>query len=215
MNYYTFGQQVAKKAAVPDISDYLESYNTFDEGHRLDHIQTVQERAKRLAEKYAPKQLPLVDLAAQLHDIGLQRGRKDHELSGAQMVAEDPRFDILGPTQKRLLVNAIKQHRASTGRPRSLMGRIVSDADRTGTELGPALRRAYGYGKANYPDYTKEQHIRRALEHLVEKYGPGGYGRRTYFPETDMELENLSQSAQALLDKNDMATAQKLLQENR
>lgn len=169
-----------------DISDLEKLYETFDKGHGPDHRDSVHAFAMKLAENRA-KNKYLVELAAKLHDIGISRGREGHELFGYQMINEDPRFDTIGVYNKRILANAVREHRASTGNPKSIVGKIVSDADRASTWAVPfaPIRRAYDYGLAKYPELSMEDQLIRAKNHIIEKYAPEGTGRRLYFPESE------------------------------
>ena len=182
-----------KKAAPSlDLSDYDEMYNTFDGGHNADHQKQVRDFARRLAITHAPKKLDLTDLAARLHDIGLAKGRDSHEHHGADMIASDTRFNTLAPVDRRVLINAIRHHRASTGKPSSVVGKIVSDADRAATgNVADAIARAVQYQAKNNSELDDTARMREALAHLRTKYAPGSYGRRTHFPETAEHLDRV------------------------
>jgi len=173
-----------------DFERYLSLYDTFDKGHDRRHVDAVVEHANALARKHLPDKLHLAHAAAVLHDIGLVGGREGHESRGAEMVATDPYLnDVFNKRELKQLVHAVKQHRASTGRPRSVLGKLVSDADRVGTTNH--LYRAVQYREKNMPEMGPEDRLREAAAHIIDKYGPGGYGRRTYFPETDERLDSL------------------------
>lgn len=196
-----------------DISDLDKLYDTFDSGHGPDHQQAVRDRSRVLAEMYAPDKLNLVDLAARLHDIGLAKGRESHEQRGAEMVVGDPRFKKLPKRQLRLLVNAIRQHRASTGKPRSIVGKIVSDADRiAGSDVAGALRRSFDYGQKHAPHLTEEGQYRRVLSYLAQKFAPEGIGRRHYFPETGKALADIFDPIIEMHKKDDLDAIRKILQ---
>ncbi|MCM1491057.1 MAG: hypothetical protein NC095_09555, partial [Muribaculum sp.] len=57
---------------------------------------------------------------------------------------------------------------------RSIYGRIVAEADRF-IDHDTIILRTVQYGLANYPDFDKEGHWQRTLDHLHEKYAEGGY----------------------------------------
>jgi uncharacterized protein len=176
-----------------DLSKYDQMYHTFDSGHGPGHQQKTMAAARALAEAHAPNKLHLAELAARLHDVGLSVNREAHESEGARIVAEDEQFlKELTPRERAILINAIRQHRASTGKPRSIVGKIVSDADRVSSaSTDGALARAIGFGKANHPELTKEENERRAYLYLASKYKPGGTGWRFYFPETGEKLNEI------------------------
>ena len=81
------------------------------------------------------------------------------------------------PEQIEMMAQAVEDHRASTQRePRSLYGRIVSEADR---DIVPEriVQRCMEYGKANFPQMDKAWQIHRTVEYIRERYGEGGYIR--------------------------------------
>ena len=75
------------------------------------------------------------------------------------------------------MAEAAEDHRASSNHaPRTIYGQIVAEADRT-IEPITILRRTVQYGLTHYPAYDREEHYRRFLDHLLEKYAEGGYLR--------------------------------------
>ena len=211
----SLGQSAAKSAAAPiDISDYEQRYQTFDPGHDLRHMQSVQQNAEELAQVHAPDQRDLAILAAKLHDVGLNRGRERHEQQGADDVAADERFKVLGDEQHQLLVEAIREHRASRGKPQSMLAKIVSDADRgaAGTSAGE-LNRAYSYGQTHMPELSDDEQLQRSLSHLKDKFSVGAPGRRTYFPETAARLGEVYDPLIKMHDDQDWESARKMIEQ--
>ena len=180
-------------AALPDLSDYDRLYEGFDSAHDSEHQRAVVAEAARLADIHAPKRKRLAELAARLHDIGLAEGREGHEIHGARMLEKDERLrKALSRRDFKQLVNAVRQHRASSGKPRSVIAKIVSDADRVASgSPQKALDRSARYHRVHSPDATDEEVLREAYMHIAGKYGPGGYGRRAYFPETMNRLDEI------------------------
>lgn len=43
------------------------------------------------------------------------------------------------------------------------------------TDSGTVIRRTLQYGMSRYPELSPQEQIDRALDHLYDKYGPGGY----------------------------------------
>ena len=81
------------------------------------------------------------------------------------------------PEQVELVAQAVEDHRASSGcPPRSLLGRVLAEADR---DLDPELivRRTVEYGLLHYPALGHKQQWERTLQHLDEKYSERGYLR--------------------------------------
>jgi len=169
---------------------YEPLYNTFDKGHSPEHMREVLQKATLLARTHAPNDTYMVGLAAKLHDVGLRVARKDHEKHGWNIVRKDPFLQThMHPAQLRRLSLAIKNHRASTGNPRDILGKIVSDADR---DVDPyrAFSRSYFYGKTHFPELTEAQHVRRSVEHPLAKY----HQIRTFFPETQAQVQAMLQA---------------------
>jgi HD superfamily phosphodiesterase len=170
----------------PDLSKYEKMYTKFDEGHNLEHMKRVRKRAIKLSEKYAPDKVKIAYIAATLHDIGLSKGRKNHEIEGAKLISKDPYLKkILSSDELKEVVHSVAQHRASTGKPKSEIAKIISDADRSATTTSYSLYRAIAFGIANIPNKDLKWYIERAVNHISDKYKKRGYGRRVYYPETE------------------------------
>jgi len=173
----------------PALDDRLEEikgwYNRFDRGHDRRHVEAVVKQAIALAEKHAPEQVLLAEIAAVYHDAGLVTGRDGHEVSGAHLVMLDPiLLPVLNDEERLAVSNAVLQHRASTGAPETMLERIVADADRAPISTAHAFMRAFVYGQLHFPQLGYMGLMRRAAHYAYEKYGPEGYGRHTHFPET-------------------------------
>ena len=178
-------QAVASAAKGISVKEAWERMAALDPAHGYAHVEAVRHAARKLARTHAPGLLQIVDEAARLHDIGLVVNREHHEVIGAWIVFNDPAMRVKWGRNLGVIVDAVLEHRASTGRPQSVVAKIVSDADRLGTPEGSnPLRRSMDYqihhGKAS----TEEEALMLAAEHISKKYGPGGTGTRAYFPET-------------------------------
>lgn len=177
-----------------DLEIYEKMYNNFDGGHDLNHCISVRKMAVRLAKKYSPDKIELAFIAATLHDIGISVGRENHEINGEKIIRQDKYLkDNLSPKDFEEICHAVREHRASTGNPKTILAKIISDADRGGGtgSSAEAFIRAYNYGLKNYPNITGEEQILRAGKHQSEKFAKGSYGRRTYFPETEKRLAKI------------------------
>ena len=107
---------------------------------------------------------------AAYHDLGLQEDRKTHHLVSGRIVREDKKLcEWFSAEQIETIAQAVEDHRASSDHePRSIYGKIVAEADRL-IDPETVLSRTIQYGFKHYPEYGKEDHIRRALDHLDEK----------------------------------------------
>ena len=166
-------------------------YASFDQAHREDHALTVISQAMTLADGLScwlsenpdagdiwrvPVDKDVLLVAAACHDLGLVNGRERHHLDSGIIIRADRRLrQWFDEAQIELVAQAAEDHRASgKSAPRSIYGMLVAEADRV-IEGDTIIRRTIQYGFRNYPDLDREGHVLRAIGHLKEKYGRGGY----------------------------------------
>ena len=173
-----------------EIVEYVEQhiiprYAAFDKAHREDHARMVIEQSMRLAGRMPGVDRNMAYVVAAFHDLGLANGRERHHLDSGVILAGDAFVQAhFSPEQIVLMVEAVEDHRASGGtRPRSDYGLIVAEADRF-IDAETILRRTVQYGLSHFPELDREGHLRRTMQHLAEKYGPGGY-LRVWLPWSD------------------------------
>ena len=163
-----------------DLKDYIEQeilsrYDKFDAAHRRDHAEKVIRESLKLAEGYEVDEDMVYTIAA-YHDTGLMEDRKTHHLvSGRIMRVDMNLIKWFSEDQIEVMAQAVEDHRASTDHePRSIYGRIVAEADRN-IDPDIIILRTVQYGLSNYPELDRADHIKRALQHLDEKYSQHGY----------------------------------------
>ena len=166
-------------------------YAAFDAAHREDHALTVIAQAIKLLESREAWLSNQVDIdtiwtsevnpdlllaAAACHDLGLVNGRDRHHLDSGEIIRNDVRLrQWFCESEVELIAQAAEDHRASgTSAPRSIYGMIVAEADRV-IDGETIIRRTIQFGFKHYPGLDRPEHIARAVEHLNEKYGRGGY----------------------------------------
>lgn len=166
-------------------------YSAFDNAHKEDHVLTVIRQSEALLEGRAawlaeqeqadsiwsePVDRMLLMMAAACHDLGLVNGRENHHLDSGIIIRRDSRLrNWFSEEEIETIAQAAEDHRASgKGAPRSIYGMIVAEADRV-IEGDTIIRRTIQYGQKHYPDLCREEQIERAVAHLKEKYGRGGY----------------------------------------
>ena len=172
-------------------NEIVPRYSAFDNAHKEDHALTVirqseallEGRAAWLAEQAeadsiwnAPVDRMLLMMAAACHDLGLVNGRENHHLDSGIIIRRDSRLrNWFSEEEIETIAQAAEDHRASgKGAPRSIYGMIVAEADRV-IEGDTIIRRTIQFGQKHYPDLCREEQIERAVAHLKEKYGRGGY----------------------------------------
>lgn len=175
-------------------------YSAFDDAHKEDHALTVIRQSEKLLESRdawlaehsdaegiwsAPVDPLMLLTAAACHDLGLVNGRDNHHTDSGAIIRADKRLRRWFSGQEiETIAQAAEDHRASgKGAPRSIYGMMVAEADRV-IDADTIIRRTIQYGLKHYPDIQGEKLIGRAIEHLKEKYGRGGY-LRLWIPWSD------------------------------
>ena len=156
-------------------------YAEFDPAHREDHALTVIAQALKLLETMPEEASESIDrnillAAAACHDLGLINGRDRHHLDSGEIIRGDARLRQWFSKQEiETIAQAAEDHRASgKSAPRSIYGMLVAEADRV-IDGETIIRRTIQFGLNNYPELDRQGHIERAVSHLHEKYGRGGY----------------------------------------
>lgn len=178
-------------------------YDGFDAAHRKDHAMTVigqsMELLDRMPEWIAGQKASGIDVsqwdvpvrrdmllaAAACHDLGLVNGRENHHLDSGKIIRSDERLrEWFSPDEIETIAQAAEDHRASgKSAPRSIYGMLVAEADRV-IDGETIIRRTLQFGQKHYPELDREGHVERAVAHLREKYGRGGY-LRLWIPWSD------------------------------
>lgn len=166
-------------------------YACFDSAHREDHALTVISQAMELAERMedwkagqdaadvcwnVEIERNILLAAAACHDLGLANGRDRHHLDSGEIIRADIRLrEWFSEEDIEIIAQAAEDHRASgKSAPRSIYGMLVAEADRV-IDHKTIIRRTVQFGLDRYPELAPEGHIERAVAHLKEKYGRGGY----------------------------------------
>ena len=172
-------------------NDITSRYADFDPAHREDHVLTVISQAMELLDRMPqwlndhpeaadewniPVDRNILLAAAACHDLGLVNGRENHHLDSGKIIRADQRLrNWFDEDQIEIIAQAAEDHRASgKSAPRSIYGMLVAEADRV-IDGETIIRRTVQFGMKHYPDLDKAGHIERAVAHLREKYGRGGY----------------------------------------
>lgn len=172
-------------------NDITSRYADFDPAHREDHVLTVISQAMELLDRLprwlrehpeaasewdVPVDRNILLAAAACHDLGLVNGRENHHLDSGRIIRAEERLkEWFSPEQIETIAQAAEDHRASgKSAPRSIYGMLVAEADRV-IEGDTIIRRTIQFGFKHYPDLDRDGHIERAVSHLREKYGRGGY----------------------------------------
>jgi len=152
-------------------------YAAFDDAHKEDHALTVIEQAIKLIEGHESLvDRNIVMMAAACHDLGLINGRDNHHTDSGKIIRADANLRRwFTEDEIETIAQAAEDHRASgKSAPRSIYGMLIAEADRV-IDGETIIRRTVQFGFKHYPGLDREGHIARAVAHLKEKYGRGGY----------------------------------------
>ena len=179
----------SKQNLTSELIDYIDAeilphYDAFDKAHNRKHAITVLVKSVQLAQHYDVSTAMVYTIAA-FHDTGLVEGREHHHTASARIIREDKRLKELFTAEEiEIMADAVEDHRASSSKPpRTIYGKIVAEADRI-IDPTTIMRRTIQYGLSHYPELSEEGHIERAVAHIKEKYGEGGY-LKLWIPESD------------------------------
>lgn len=187
-----------------ELIEYIESsiipqYKDYDKAHQPDHVYQVIENSQEIA-KDLDVDMEMVYTIAAYHDLGLKYGRKGHEAASRQMVLEDVVLrDFFNEEQINVIAEACEDHRASLPyEPRSLYGKIISEADRD-INFTRLLTRTINFSLDHFANFKPKETYDQVYEHMKEKYGPGGRVRLwlAYPP----NVENLEEVHAILADE--------------
>lgn len=190
-----------------ELKEYIENnifplYSRNEEGHGISHIKDVIKRSLNISKDY-DVDINLVYTIASYHDLGHYIDRKTHEIISAKMFMKDENMKgFFSDEERKIIKEAIEDHRTSSDHePRSIYGKIVSTADRTLLDIETPIKRTYSYEHILHPNFTKEEKIEDAYNHINNKFGRNGYAK-IYLkdPEYDESLEKLRK---ALDDKEE------------
>ena len=184
-----------RKSEIPEVNAQLQQYvadnvlpryDSYDKAHSRRHIQSVIDQSMEIFRKLSAGQMDggrryelnpdMVYAIAAYHDVGVCEGREYHHLSSGRMLEEDVRLrQWFTEEQIHVMREAVEDHRSSNKSwPRSIYGRIVSEAD-TVIDFDTVFSRAILYARASCPQMTAEEIFQKSYGHLLDKYGDGGY----------------------------------------
>lgn len=203
---YHYHLLIKKSEINPELKEYIENnvfleYSKNGKSHDLTHIKEVMKNALILGKKYNVN-LDMLYTAVAYHDIGDHIDRENHEKVSAQILEKDEALNkLFFKPEKQLIKEAIEDHRASkTGEPRNIYGKILASADKTvTTEI--FFRRTYDYSVEHYGKIGEEEHIQRAWEHAVSKFGKEGYAAKKDYIENEYRKKALKELQDLIDDK--------------
>ncbi len=173
-------------------------YKTFDKGHSVAHFNFVTKNCinygKQLISQGHDIDLDIAYIVGAYHDIGMIYGRKNHSLSSGKIVRQDKTLAKYYPPQTiELIAQAVEDHSSHlTDEPRSIYGKLVSDADRNNTVYLVFSRPIKFAIERNPKHLSKQEYIQEVYEFVNKKSGRNGYVRYWLdIPDTTKEQQKV------------------------
>ncbi|MDD3303750.1 MAG: HD domain-containing protein [Clostridia bacterium] len=176
-------------------------YTNNDKAHDISHVHHVINRSLELSKNY-DVDINMIYTIASFHDLGHSIDKENHENISADIFHNDSMIQtFFSVEQSSIIEDAIRDHRASLhGTPRSIYGKIVSDADRS-IDVNLSMRRGYFYSLEHHNDFNDEQHIEDCYHHASSKFGENGYIR--FWLNDEKNVKTLEIYRKLLKNKNE------------
>lgn len=164
------------------IVEYVEKnifpvYDTFDKGHDSNHAKAVIERSLQYWKVLADENIDInmVYVVAAYHDIGNVVARKNHPYHSKQYLLADQNLtQWFSPEQMLVMAEACEDHSTSSQNPpRSIYGKIVSDADKD-NDVSIGLFRAWEYAVGHLAHLSTKEKMEDIHRELVVRFGKDG-----------------------------------------
>ncbi|ANJ64886.1 putative phosphohydrolase [Erwinia phage vB_EamM_Special G] len=165
----------------------IHHYKQNDTAHQPDHMLAVLAEAAHIIQSFPDleKWRTQIMLGCLFHDTHCHIDRDMHHLLGAEHAQEALLEYACGYGMSRadvyLISQAVLEHRASWKYPRiNPVSNAVASADRGYPDLKKYIRRAVQYRYKRMAVINMNTIIDESIEHMVEKFGDGGYAWESY-----------------------------------
>jgi len=159
-------------------------YARNDKGHDKNHMLDVISWGNNIAQlvnKQKPINISAVYCACAYHDIELYRNRDSHHMISGGVVRKHAKklSQWFNDEEIELIAQACEDHRASNPSiPRSIYGKIVSDADRapSAADIVNLIIRGWNFRRKHSPEMNNIDDIfENMFIYFNARYGKGGY----------------------------------------
>ena len=158
----------------------IAKYKNFDGGHDERHAEAVINRSFDIAEQInADVDINMVFVVAAYHDIGMLVSRENHATHSKEIMLFDVNLKRwFSPEQISVMADAVEDHSTSSKRePRSIYGKIVSDADKD-LDISVGILRGWDYLHKNKPNLTFEECIDNMYDEMRRRFCKNADGER-------------------------------------
>lgn len=156
-----------------------------DRAHQENHFKEVANNFRAIAEKLGEHHTPFLrmgTMAAYTHDMFRHVDKDNHHLlSGKYWRESDDAFVLtVSPLKRQMIAEACEEHRASfAGTYSSEFSEIFAVADRglpRIENIPNMLKRGITY-HIDVNGLSEAEAVKEAIQHLKDKFGPGGYAK--------------------------------------
>lgn len=164
-------------------SEIISQYSNFDEGHDTRHVYAVIERSFDYYTELKDKinlDVNIIYVVAAYHDVGISINRNGHAKHSKSIVLNDKKLGNWFSNEELLLIaEACEDHSTSSNNtPRSIYGKIVSDADKD-TDIIIGLKRGWDFSKKYYPNLSFDERIDEVHAEIVKRFGDESIGGKS------------------------------------
>lgn len=210
-----------------EIQCYIENnifpqYLMFDKGHNINHIQNVIDRSikyyNNLKNEYKLN-LDMIYVIACYHDLGMKIARKNHPYHSSVLLKNDKNLKKwFSDEQLLIMADAVEDHSTSSEHsPRSIYGKIVSDADKD-KDIDLIIIRGWNYTIKNNLDFTVEEHIDDIYNELIRRFFSkenGGLGLVKFYLEDEESKRYIKEIKELISSKENFVKKVHKLLENK
>src|SRR5690554_1519157 len=168
------------RAVHPSLIKYCQDniipqYQKLDLAHQPNHVFDVIKKSMEIAIDY-DVDIDMIYVIAVFHDIGLLVDRKLHHIKGGDILKSDLFINrYFTKAAIDVMRMAIEDHRASNkNEPRSIYGKIISEADRL-IDPKTIILRSIQFQLSQTSSKSFESIYPHVKAHLIDKYGKEGY----------------------------------------
>lgn len=201
-----------------ELRDFIEQtlpvlYERVDYAHQWNlHIKEVINYSFEIAElitKHRKIELNanIIYVSAAYHDIGLLKGRDDHEKNSAIFIKTKAKKDLeqwFNEKEIKIIAEAVEDHRASVGRKaRNIYSEIIADADKINSADRLLLRCwLYRINSVKQDLSNRDIIFESIYSHVSEKYGIEGYSKLQSPEGTEINKDFRAEITKIANDKN-------------
>lgn len=193
----------------------ISKYSSFDGGHDERHVQAVINRSFDIVEQTgANVNINMVFVVAAYHDIGMLISRENHATHSKELLLLDDNLKSwFSPEEIAIMADAVEDHSTSSKRePRSVYGKIVSDADKD-LDVCIGVLRGWDYNNNKHKDASFEEHIDNICKEMKRRFCKNDKGERLvkFYFETPQQRQFVEQMEYYACHKEKLAELVKSL----